>query len=163
MHASYRFRHSGTPHTVPTHAMNTSYRKGTSQQVVSPIHRTLCCKTSMSGRICLQALQQRLVFEPLLEHQEQYSEDAVQPIDREDAATLTELLDKSLPVGSIQVNFGCLLTDKVHSVLPLCGRSQPGSFWQSSALFWAHLSPSFPLCPSPRTCPKHAQQRSMLY
>lgn len=51
----------------------------------------------------LQALQQRLIFEPLSEHQERYAEDGVQPIDREDAVTLTELLDKSLPVGSIQV------------------------------------------------------------
>lgn len=102
-------------------------------------------------RICLQALQQRLVFEPLLEHQEQYSEDAVQPIDREDAVALTELLDKSLPVGSIQVNFGCLLTDKVNSVLPLDGRSQPGGFQRSSALFWAGLKPFLPSLPLPRT------------
>lgn len=50
-----------------------------------------------------EELRQKLINEPLLEHQEQYSEDSVQPMTREDAVVLSQLLDNSLPLGSIQV------------------------------------------------------------
>ena len=48
-------------------------------------------------------MRQKLIDEPLVEHQEQYKEDPVQPTTREDAVALTKLLTTSLPLGSIQV------------------------------------------------------------
>ena len=48
-------------------------------------------------------MRQKLIDEPLVEHQEQYKEDLVQPMTREDAVTLTRLLTTSLPLGAIQV------------------------------------------------------------
>lgn len=53
-----------------------------------------------------EQLRQKLIDEPLVEYQEQYSEDPVQPTTREDALALTDLLANSLPLGSIQV--GCM-------------------------------------------------------
>lgn len=53
-----------------------------------------------------EQLRQKLIDEPLLEYQEQYNEDPVQPTTREDALALTNLLANSLPLGSIQV--GCM-------------------------------------------------------
>ena len=50
-----------------------------------------------------EQLRQKLIDEPLLEYQEQFSEDPVQPMTREDAIALTDLLADSLPLGSIQV------------------------------------------------------------
>ena len=50
-----------------------------------------------------EELRQSLIDEPLLEHGEQYSEDPVQPMTREDALALSDLLFNSLPLGSIQV------------------------------------------------------------
>ena len=51
-----------------------------------------------------EQLRQKLIDEPLLEHQEQYKEDPVQPMTREDAETLSRVLNASLPLGSIQVS-----------------------------------------------------------
>ena len=50
-----------------------------------------------------EKLRQKLIDEPLVEHQAQYSEDPVQPMTREDALALSDLLSNSLPLGSIQV------------------------------------------------------------
>lgn len=52
-----------------------------------------------------EEVRQKLIDEPLVEHQEQYKEDLVEPMSREDAVTLTRLLATSLPPGAIQV--GC--------------------------------------------------------
>ena len=53
--------------------------------------------------ILQEQLRRKLIDEPLLEHQEQFSEDPVQPMTRQDATALTDLLVNSLPLGSIQV------------------------------------------------------------
>ena len=55
--------------------------------------------------IMQEQLRQKLIHEPMLEFHEQFSEDPVQPMIREDAVALTDLLAKSLPLGSIQVGF----------------------------------------------------------
>ncbi|DBA70684.1 TPA: hypothetical protein ACH3X2_012061 [Trebouxia sp. C0005] len=49
-----------------------------------------------------EEVRQKLIDEPLVEHQEQYKEDPVQPTNRSDAFALTKLLTTSLPLGSIQ-------------------------------------------------------------
>lgn len=63
-----------------------------------------------------EQLRQKLIDEPLLEYQEQYNEDPVQPTTREDALALTDLLANSLPLGSIQV--GCM-----HNLLAVVGNA----------------------------------------
>ena len=65
-----------------------------------------------------EKLRQKLIDEPLLEYQEQFSEDLVQPMTREDALALTDLLTNSLPLGSIQVGLGhsLVVMAVLHSV-----------------------------------------------
>ena len=53
--------------------------------------------------IVQEQLRRKLIDEPLLEYQEHFSEDPVQPMTREDAIALTDLLANALPLGSIQV------------------------------------------------------------
>ena len=64
-----------------------------------------------------------MIDEPLVEQQEQYREDPVQPITREDAAALIDLLDNALPLGSIQVRLGnppLIALTLLHSDTDMC-------------------------------------------
>ena len=91
--------YDNTYNRLATNAMSSDH----TDKFASCCMPTVRLASNQTQLACLQALTQELIFEPLLEQQEQYAEDGVQPIDREDAVALTKLLDQSLPLGSIQV------------------------------------------------------------
>lgn len=70
-----------------------------------------------------EEVRQKLIDEPLVERQEQYKEDLVEPMSREDAVTLTRLLATSLPLGAIQVGcsaWGCTTRPQLDPQLGPC-------------------------------------------
>ena len=90
-----------------------------------------------------EQLRQKLIDEPLLEYPEQFSEDPVQPMTREDAIALTDLLANFLPLGSIQVGlkqpFGLALSCRVYQGTH-CPSLQAALLFCLSA--WPHIVPN---------------------
>ena len=106
-----------------------------------------------------EELRQKLIDEPLVEQQEQYREDPVQPITRGDAAALIDLLDIALPLGSIQVRLGnppLIALTLLHSVV---GKPGGGGAWGQRG---GAVGPCCQDGLQPSSCPFHCTLSSFL-